>query len=235
MKRRLSPRAITAAVVAGFVVTTFVGYRVLVSPKRSEAASLERQIDQTQDEIARARAASLQADRRQVRVADLVRVAKAIPARVDVPGVLLELNGIAARTGIVFESFAPQAPVAASGYQIVPIEVVFQGHFDELAELLHRLRSGVAVRRGKLRARGRLFAVDALDFAEGDAKFPQIRATMTVNAFVYGAAPGGGAAGAAGPGGSGTAAGTQAPGEAPPPSGASETPAAGAQPTGASG
>jgi hypothetical protein len=35
---------------------------------------------------------------------------------------------------------------------------------------------------------GRLFTVDAIDFAEGSKQFPHIQATLTANAFVYGGA-----------------------------------------------
>ena len=50
------------------------------------------------------------------------------------------------------------------------------------------------MRRGALDARGRLFAVDQISLDEGVFAFPQIRAQINVNAFVYGAGEPGSAA-----------------------------------------
>jgi hypothetical protein len=74
-----------------------------------------------------------------------------------------------------------------------PITVDFEGNFYELSDFLYRLRNLVDVRHGALDATGRLFAIDSIDFAQGPKGFPQITATITVDAFVYGsgAAPSG--------------------------------------------
>jgi len=68
----------------------------------------------------------------------------------------------------------------------VPITVVFDGNFFQLTDFLFRLRNLVDVRRGALAADGRLFTVDSIQFAEGQLKFPQIHASLTVDAFIYG-------------------------------------------------
>ena len=196
MKAKLSPRARRALAAALVLLVALVGYLALISPRRSEAAKLERQIDETQQAIVRASAASRGPGAQAVKAADLFRLAKAMPSRPDMPGLLLELNRIAAEAGLTFESFTPQEPASRTGYQAVPLEVVFEGSFHELSELLYRLRSGVTVADGELHATGRLFAVDRLDFTEGEANFPQIRATLAVNAFVFGGSaptPGGSA------------------------------------------
>jgi hypothetical protein len=67
--------------------------------------------------------------------------------------------------------------------------VTFQGNFYNLADFLYRLRSLVTVHGGRLDATGRLFAVDTLMFNESELKFPQIQATLVIDAFVYAAAP----------------------------------------------
>jgi hypothetical protein len=51
------------------------------------------------------------------------------------------------------------------------------------------LRSLVTVHAGRLDATGRLFSVDTLAFNESEKKFPQIQATLVIDAFVYAAAP----------------------------------------------
>ena len=196
MKKSLSPRATALVAGAAVLAIVVVGYLALISPRRSEAAELQGQIAETQQALDRSRAA-LRASPQRIRAADLFRLAKAMPARTDMPGLLLQLNRGAAETGITFESLTPQQISSRGGYQVVPLEVVFQGSFHDLAELLARLRSRVSVGQGELHATGRLLTVDRLDFTEGDAKFPQVRATLTVNAFVFGGSP---------PGSGGTAA-----------------------------
>jgi hypothetical protein len=67
--------------------------------------------------------------------------------------------------------------------------VTFNGNFYNLADFLYRLRSLVTVHAGRLDATGRLFSVDTLAFDESEKKFPQIQATLVIDAFVYAAAP----------------------------------------------
>ncbi|MDX6488932.1 MAG: hypothetical protein QOK13_1547, partial [Gaiellaceae bacterium] len=80
----------------------------------------------------------------------------------------------------------PQAVASQSGYQVIPVQVVFHGNFYDLADLLYRLRTLVTVNGGRLDATGRLFAVDTVDFAEGKGGFPEIQANLLIDAFVYG-------------------------------------------------
>src|SRR5204863_4856064 len=74
-------------------------------------------------------------------------------------------------------------------YSVLPISVTFNGNFYNLADFLYRLRSLVTVHAGRLDATGRLFSVDTLAFNESEKKFPQIQATLVIDAFVYAAAP----------------------------------------------
>lgn len=187
-KQGLPKPAALALVVVGLLVVSAAAYFLLVSPQRSKSAELATQIDETAAEIQAAKIAhrqSLQAE--PIRVADLFRVAKAMPDRTDMPGVLLELNRIARETGIRFESLASAEQASdAGGYLRQPIELVFDGNFYELSDFLYRLRSLVSVRGGELDATGRLFTVRTLGFVESEGGFPQIRATLNVDAFVYG-------------------------------------------------
>jgi hypothetical protein len=102
---------------------------------------------------------------------------------------VLELSELARDTGISFESISPQPIAAVGSYSVLPISVTFNGNFYNLADFLYRLRSLVTVHAGRLDATGRLFSVDTLTFNESELKFPQIQATLVVDAFVYAAAP----------------------------------------------
>src|SRR5436190_18085845 len=109
-----------------------------------------------------------------------------MPDQPDEASIILELTNIARHSGIAFESISPQGSTGLSGYQVVPISVVFEGNFFQLNDFLFRLRNLVDVRRGALAADGRLFTVDSVEFAEGELKFPQVKASLTVDAYIYG-------------------------------------------------
>lgn len=186
-KKRLSSRAQLAIVVIALLGVAAGGYFFVVGPKRAEAAKLDEEIATLQTQIGQARAVSLGITPEvEVKSAKLFRLAKAMPDRADMAGVVLQLNRTAADTGIVFESIAPGAAVVAGSYQRVPITLEFEGDFYSLSDFLFRLRNLVQVRDGELASTGRLFAVDNLTFTEVAGSFPRIAATLTVSAYVYG-------------------------------------------------
>lgn len=186
-KQRIPKPAAIALVVVGLLVAGALGYFVLISPKRSAAAELTIQIASTESEIQARRIAQRAAPAAEpIRAADLFRVTKAMPSKSDMPGVLLELNRIARETGIRFESITPQDGIDAGGYLRQPIDLIFEGNFYELSDFLYRVRTLVSVHNGELRASGRLFTVRTLSFVEGERAFPQIKATLGVDAYVFG-------------------------------------------------
>ena len=186
-KTKLPPQALIPVVLLALAMVAGLAYLVVVGPQRAKAADMQSQVTAMTKEVDAARAKSI--DGRKVapiKIADLFRLSKAMPDQTDMSGLLLQLNGLAADTGIVFDSITPQAVASQTGYQVVPVQVVFHGNFYDLADLLYRLRNLVTVNGGRLDATGRLFAIDTVDFAEGKGGFPQIQATLLVDAFVYG-------------------------------------------------
>jgi hypothetical protein len=187
VKRKLSPRALYVLVALGLLVYTAGFWFMLVAPKRALAGELEAELAETELAISTARAAATAPpDTQPIAVADIFRLAKAMPAVPDMAGILLELARIADETGIEFQSISPQASEVEGDYQVVPIALTFDGNFYELSDLLFRLRTLVGVRHGVLEATGRLFSIETIDFAESADGFPEIAATLTVNAYVYG-------------------------------------------------
>ena len=188
MKQRIPKPAGIALVVVALLVVGALGYFVLISPKRSAGADLGAQIQATETELTTRRLASRSAPKVEpIRAADVFRVTKAMPSKPDMPGVLLELNRIARDTGIRFESITPGDTADAGGYLRQPIDLIFEGNFYELSDFLYRVRTLVSVRDGRLEATGRLFTVRTLSFVEGEQGFPQIKATLGMDSFVYGA------------------------------------------------
>jgi len=187
MKLKLDTR--TLSVIAGVCIVIFgvVGYFLVVSPKKAEANRLGQEVADANVELIAARAATqAQGDRQPIAVADIFRLATAMPSSPDMPGILLELSRIAEETGIRFKSITPSTAVAVGEYQSVPINVTFDGSFYALSDFLFRLRTLVSVRRGELHAAGRLFSVESVDFAEGEAGFPMLSAGLNLQAYVYG-------------------------------------------------
>ena len=186
-KRKLPQSAQIAIAVAALLLIALIGYFALVKPQKSKAASLSTQIAEQDNQIVEARALLAKAKNAQkVRVADLFRLTKAMPDQPDEAGIVLELTNVARQSGINFESIAPGGSAQVSGYQVVPIAVVFDGNFFQLTDFLFRLRSLVDVRRGALATDGRLFTVDSVQFGQGQEMFPQVKATLSIDAYIYG-------------------------------------------------
>jgi hypothetical protein len=179
--------AVIAGVVAGLFVYALAGYFLLISPQKGKAADLKRQAETSQQQIDQYRAAAAQAQATPpIRVAELFRLTKAMPDSLDMAGVILELSRVARESGIQFDSITPQGAAPISGYSTVPLSVEFEGNFYELSDFLFRLRNLVRVHAGRLDAQGRLFVVDSISFGESTHSFPEIKASLTVHAFVYG-------------------------------------------------
>jgi Pilus assembly protein, PilO len=181
------PNAAKAGIlVVGLLVALAAGWFVVIAPKRSEAAKIGRQIDDTRALIAAAQTGGSGSEAQPIRIADLFELSRAMPDRADIPSVLLQLSEISGETGVTFQSITPHDPVQLGPYQQISIELVFEGHFYDLSDFLYRLRNLVGVHQGVLDSTGRLFSVDSIAFDEGELKFPEVKATLTVSAYVFG-------------------------------------------------
>jgi Tfp pilus assembly protein PilO len=186
--KKQSQTGIVVAIIAGFLLVMAGGWFAVVSPKRHAADQAAVRIDQMNAQIQKDQTAANEAkSTKPIRVADLFRLTKAMPDRTNMADIVLELSHVADESGITFQSIQPTAPVAMTGYEVVPIDLIFQGNFYDLSDFVYRLRNMVGVYDGKLDATGRLFTIDKVSLGEGDNKFPQLAANLTVDAYVYGA------------------------------------------------
>jgi Tfp pilus assembly protein PilO len=162
------------------------GWLVAVGPERKKAKDLAQQIDDARQQLAEASSPEIPESQR-IRVADLFQLSRAMPNQPAIPDVLLQLSQTAAETGITFQSVTPVSVQATSTYQIIPIDLVFNGRFYDLSDFLYRLRNLVSVHDGTLAATGRLFSVESVGFGEGsEVQFPLVQARLRVDAYVYG-------------------------------------------------
>jgi type IV pilus assembly protein PilO len=186
-KKPMNPTVVIVLVILGVVVLGVAGYFGLIPPEgakvkriKADEQAAQAAIDDYNHKVQLARSAP------KIRIADVYRLAKAMPSETDMPDLVLELSQLARDSGIRFDSISPQPAVPIGSYTVLPISVTFNGTFYDLADLLYRLRSLVDVHGGRLDATGRLFTVDSLSFGESPLKFPRIQATLVINAFMYG-------------------------------------------------
>ena len=190
MKKQVPLAAVVGLAV---LIVAIAGYMALVKPKQAEAQQIEEEIAALEDEVRSERIRQQQLteaissdEQVTVRVADLVRLAKAMPEDNDVAGILVELDAIATGAGVDFLSISPQEPLDSGGFVRQPIQLTFAGSYFDLNELLFELRNLVRVRNGKLQATGRLFTLDQFDIHESADGFPSIEALLTLSAYRFG-------------------------------------------------
>lgn len=195
MTARLQSRAAAVALVLALdLIVLAAGWFLVVAPERHAATSAAAQVKTTEAQIEQTRnaatTAAAVATQPVIRTADLYRLAKAMPSTTDMPDVLLELSQVARASGATLLSVTPSVPTAGTGYEVVPIGLSLSGDFYSVTDALYRLRQLVTVRHGALDASGRLFSVSSVALTpSGNGK--TLTATVSIQAFVYGAVPSG--------------------------------------------
>jgi Tfp pilus assembly protein PilO len=203
----LSKGAQVALVAAALLLVAVIGYFALIGPKRSTANDLKKQTAAVQAQIAANRSSAFTQALPAVRSASVFRLAMAMPNQLQTPDVILQLNALAADSGISFDQIQP-TPISASAtpttgatdpFAAEPIQVKFTGNFYDLLTFLQRLRNLVRVENGKLYTAGRLFDVSQIQFCsvaasqgcpttttnqKAPSTFPLVQAVLTINAFV---------------------------------------------------
>jgi Tfp pilus assembly protein PilO len=185
------PKAAQIALMASvLLLVLLMGYFMLISPKRSDAANLKKQVAAVQSQIDANRSSGFQQALPAVRSASVFSLTQAMPNKLDTPDVILELNTLAQESGISFDSIAPQSATAGAPtatvdpFAVEPIQATFTGSYYNLLAFLQRVRNLVRVQNGKLFTAGRLFDVSSVSLAQGTNGWPQVSATLTINEFV---------------------------------------------------
>jgi Tfp pilus assembly protein PilO len=162
------------------------GYFMLISPKRAKAASIETQVAATQSQIALARVAAMH-PKSHAGVPELFRLNKAMPDRLDTAGAILDLVAVGHATGVSVDGIAPLGLTPATGgYQSASMTATVSGRYNQLTNFVAGLERLVGVKGGKItNVSGRLFGIDSIQFSEGDAHFPQIKATIKLETYVF--------------------------------------------------
>ena len=178
-------------IVGAGLVVLLLGWFGLVQPQSHKAASLAKQTAAVQQEIA-SNLAQIAAQKNvsavptapKIRVADVYKLAKAMPSNVDMPDILLELDQVARDAGVQLQSISP-SQAAADGK--INLSLTVQGDFFTVTDLLYRLRNFVSVRNGALEASGRLFDVDNVSLSPSGGR--KLSASITLHTYQYTSAP----------------------------------------------
>jgi Tfp pilus assembly protein PilO len=170
------------------LVFAYGAYTLVVAPQGAKAAKLQKKTDAVQVQIYQ-RQSEIKKGLHPptIETADLFRLARAMPDRTDMPGIILTLSDLARSAGIKFDLIEPVdgGAVSSGSYETDRIHLLFNGDFYGLSDFLYRLRSLVVVHDGKLEASGRLFNTDTVTFSVLADTFPKISAELFVNAYVY--------------------------------------------------
>jgi Tfp pilus assembly protein PilO len=192
MKKKLAALDIRiqfAAIAFLLLLFTYGAHTMVVAPQGAKAAKLQKQADDVQLQIYK-RQGEIKKGLHPptMETADLIRLARAMPERTDMPGIILTLSDLARSAGIKFDLIEPVTggAVPSGSYETDRIHLLFNGDFYGLSDFLYRLRSLVSVHDGKLEASGRLFNADTVTFNVLAESFPKISAELFVNAYVYG-------------------------------------------------
>jgi len=183
----LSPRALYALAAVTVLVFTAAVWFLVVSPKRADAASATADLAAAEARLSDAQAALLRPRVSGTSTVDVLKLTKAMPSSRDQAGLVLELTRLARASGVTLEGITPQEPVAALvGPASIPVSIVVNGRYHDVARFIKRTRMLVRVRGGKVTARGRLMSVRGVSLGESDTgSFPQLDATILLDSYVY--------------------------------------------------
>lgn len=171
-----------AGVVA--IVIAAAGFLLAVQPQRTKLRSVEDQISAAQAQFSAMHASASR--KPQIDAAELFQLSRAMPEADDMPGILLALSQIAARSHAALVGVTPQPRVAlANGSSAVPLQVTINGAWPQITTFLRLVRDQVALSGKRLAVAGRVFDVDSVQLTATNNS--PLQAQLQMNAFDYGA------------------------------------------------
>jgi hypothetical protein len=184
-----SPKILIPAVLAVAAVAAF--YFLALSPKREDAARLDKDIASKTTALEQSRAQLVSYEKAQANYkanyTTLTRLGKAVPADDDVRSLLVQLNEAADRSKVDFHAInigapgtpgsteattdgaagalAPApgtVPVGSAGFSAMPFSFGFEGSFFRLSDFFNRLEDFVTVKNKDISVTGRLLLMGSI-------------------------------------------------------------------------
>ena len=189
MSRKM--RLLLGAVVLVAIIA--VAWMFVISPVRSNIASTDsaiseqqNKLSQAQEKLAAAQTTRAEGKKNQAR---LLELAKMVPADIQVPSLLVQIQDLADQSGIDFISVTPGQGTDSQGFKIIPLQLQFSGTYFDLSDFAYRVEQLVA-------GPGRLLAVKSMSLKMATAESssggstssktgssPALTGTMTLYAF----------------------------------------------------
>jgi Tfp pilus assembly protein PilO len=186
MIEKLSQRTAIAIAAVGLIAVILVGWFAVVSPQRSKAAELQGRIDASNSALALAEALK-NGGQKKATAKEARALVRAMPDQAHMSQILRQLSGAAKSTRVRVNSVTPSANAPLTGYEAMPMTVVVEGRYLGITNFLAKLRTQVRAAGEQVRAKGRLYSVDNVQF-DGSSDKQLIQATLTLNAYKYGSA-----------------------------------------------
>jgi Tfp pilus assembly protein PilO len=192
-------RILTAAVVA--VLAVGGSWKLVLAPKRAQAAELETQVITAQAQLAQTESliATYQGarDAYKANYATVVRLGKAVPTDDDTRSLVVQLDAAAKRSAVDFDtinvnggggsgdgmSVAPGA-VNAGAFSAMPFSFSFSGNYSTLGGFLSRLERFVTVKGEKIAVNGRLLRVESISLQPGADGWPGLTAQVGASSYI---------------------------------------------------
>lgn len=186
MNGLLNEKKAVVAIAAGAVAVLAAAWFLVITPQRTKAADLDREVVAKQSELTQRRVElATPAAKITVKAGDTYRLAKALPDATNMAGMILDLNRLAAKNKLVFTSITPSTPLVATGYVAQPVGVEVQGRFTNVSRFLGELRRLVRVHGGRLDTRGRIYSTTNVNLTEAETKFPNVKAALTIESYTF--------------------------------------------------
>ncbi len=199
-------QVLLAVVVA---VAAVGGYwKLVLSPKRAQAAQLEQEVATKQAELAQTQQLIAtytgSRDAYKTNYDTVVRLGKAVPNDDDTRSLVVQLDTAAKRSGVSFDTLnvnaagssnssgaaaaatAPTAPgtVNVGTFSAMPFSLNFSGQFNTLGDFLSRLERFVTVKGEHVSVNGRLLRVESISLKPGDGGWPAMNAQIGASSYI---------------------------------------------------
>lgn len=182
-------------VIAGLVALGGI-YKFYLSPAKTErdeaiqkVTDLEMQVQTARTQLTQLQTGSKGGGngiaKQEVRLVDKLRLAKAYPYDRDIPTAILQIEQIAKEANVKLGPATPDQGTDYAGVTGTAFSVEVSGRYFEVQDFMYRMHNRVTITPfGKLKVKGRLFAITAADLApdEGDQEGSTTSGSTVVNA-----------------------------------------------------
>lgn len=176
------------AVIVGVVVVAAIFVFALIMPQVTAMSRLDSQILQSEQDLESAR--TLLSQRQQIKMnaaeteTQLLRLSNELPESPELPAFIVELQDILNESGLEFSTLEPGEPTDMTGYQAIPIKIAVDGSWQDVVDLMSRLR------RSSRQVRILDFTVNPSGDTEttGTASAIQLTSEVTIEIYTIGPA-----------------------------------------------